>query len=67
MESITLSPLDERYLEQTKELRNYFSEMAFFRYRLLIEIQYFISLIDVLPELKVLIKEKNIINETLMN
>jgi adenylosuccinate lyase len=67
MESITLSPLDERYLEQTKELRNYFSEMAFFRYRLLIEIQYFISLIDVLPELKVLVKEKNIINETLMN
>lgn len=67
MESITLSPLDERYLEQTKELRNYFSEMAFFRYRLLIEIQYFLSLIDVLPELKVLIKEKNIINETLMN
>jgi len=63
----TLSPLDERYFEQTKELRNYFSEMAFFRYRLLVEVRYFINLIDVLPELEPLIKDKEFINETLMN
>jgi adenylosuccinate lyase len=67
MESSFLSPLDERYFEQTKELRNYFSEMAFFSYRLFVEVKYFINLIDVLPELEPLIKDKEFINETLMN
>ena len=67
MESSYLSPLDERYFEQTKELRNYFSEMAFFSYRLFVEVKYFINLIDVLPELEPLIKDKKFINETLMN
>jgi adenylosuccinate lyase len=59
--------LDERYFEQTKQLRSYFSEMAFFSYRLLVEVKYFINLIDVLPELEPLIKDKEFINETLMN
>lgn len=67
MESCPLSPLDERYFEQTKILRKYFNEMALFRYRLLIEIQYFISLIDILPELEDLIKEKDNIMVALMN
>lgn len=67
MESSSLSPLDERYFEQTKELRSYFSEMAFFSYRLFVEVKYFINLIDVLPELEPLIKDKEFINETLMN
>jgi len=67
METSSLSPLDERYFEQTKQLRSYFSEMAFFSYRFFVEVKYFINLIDVLPELEPLIKDKEFINETLMN
>tara|TARA_R110001592_G_scaffold305296_2_gene577903 strand:- start:330 stop:1673 length:1344 start_codon:yes stop_codon:yes gene_type:complete len=62
----TLSPLDERYFEKTKELRYYFSEMAFFKYRFYVEIRYFINLIDVLPELNSLVKGKNKIDKALM-
>lgn len=39
-----LSPIDGRYFSATRELRNYFSEAALFRYRLIIEIEYFIEL-----------------------
>ena len=62
----TLSPLDERYFNKTKDLRQYFSEMAFFKYRFYVEIRYFINLIDALPELKLLMKDKKKIDQTLM-
>lgn len=65
MES-TLSPLDERYFEKTKELRDYFSEMAFFKYRFYVEIKYFINLINVLPELNLLMKDKVRITQNLL-
>lgn len=65
MES-TLSPLDERYFEKTKDLRDYFSEMAFFKYRFYVEIRYFINLIDVLPELNLLMKDKDRITQNLL-
>ncbi len=39
-----LSPLDGRYAEKISELTNYFSEMALMKYRLLVEIEYFIAL-----------------------
>ena len=65
MES-TLSPLDERYFEKTKELRDYFSEMAFFKYRFYVEIKYFINLIEVLPELNSLMKDKVRITQNLL-
>ena len=39
-----ISPLDGRYANKTKKLQTYFSEYALFRYRLLIEIQWFIAL-----------------------
>ena len=38
----TISPLDGRYYEKTKELRHYFSEKSFFKYRLYVEIKYFL-------------------------
>ena len=49
----TISPLDGRYYEKTKELRHYFSEKSFFKYRFYVEIMYFLKLIDIdsLPEL----------------
>lgn len=39
-----LSPIDGRYFAATSDLRVYFSEAALFRYRLIIEIEYFIEL-----------------------
>mgnify|MGYP001208197888 CR=1 FL=1 len=60
-----LTPLDGRYLNKTKELRTYFSENAFFKYRYLVEIKYFIELISVLPELKILKGKTTEINKLL--
>jgi len=41
---LTISPLDGRYAEQTKELTEYFSEYALIKYRLMLEIEYLIFL-----------------------
>jgi len=52
-----ISPLDGRYREKTDSLSIYFSEYALFRYRVLVEIEYFISLCELsLPELEKLNK-----------
>jgi adenylosuccinate lyase len=39
-----ISPIDGRYAAQVKELSEYFSEYALIRYRVFVEIQYFIAL-----------------------
>ena len=39
-----ISPIDGRYGNKTKALRDYFSEEALIRYRVLVEIEYFIAL-----------------------
>lgn len=45
LETLTaISPIDGRYRVQTVDLSNYFSEYALIRYRILIEIEYFIFL-----------------------
>jgi len=41
-----ISPVDGRYRRVTKSLAAYFSESALIRYRLLVEIEYFISLCE---------------------
>lgn len=41
---ICISPIDGRYHGKTTELNNYFSEFALFKYRTLVEIEYFIQL-----------------------
>ncbi len=47
-----ISPIDGRYNRITKSLGNYFSEAALIKYRIRIEIEYFIALCEVpLPEL----------------
>lgn len=47
-----ISPIDGRYREKCKELSNYFSEFALIRYRVLVEIEYFIALCELpLPQL----------------
>ena len=40
----SISPIDGRYHNKTSELSNYFSEFALIKYRVFIEIQYFIEL-----------------------
>ncbi len=59
-----VSPVDGRYYEKTAVLANYFSEFALFKYRVFVEIEYFIALTeiplkgledfnrDLIPELK---------------
>ena len=48
-----ISPIDGRYSSKTSELNKFFSEKALMKYRLLVEIEYFISLCEFdIPELK---------------
>ncbi len=48
-----ISPVDGRYRRVTKDLANYFSEFALIRYRVLVEVEYFIALCEIpLPQLK---------------
>mgnify|MGYP001017700269 FL=1 len=49
---LAISPVDGRYADKTKELADYFSEYALIRYRVFVEIQYFIALCQYgLPQL----------------
>ena len=50
-EILAISPIDGRYKTITYPLQSYFSEYALFKYRLMIEIEYFIKLSKILPEL----------------
>jgi adenylosuccinate lyase len=48
-----ISPIDGRYARQTQALTDYFSEFALIKYRVFVEIQYFIALCNhPLPQLK---------------
>ena len=61
----SISPIDGRYTHITNKLSSYFSEYSFFKYRLYIELTYFIQLLKILPELSSInneIIEKKIIN-----
>ena len=49
---LAVSPVDGRYARQTEPLREYFSEYALIRYRVRVEIEYFIALCEIpLPQL----------------
>jgi adenylosuccinate lyase len=48
-----ISPIDGRYANKTESLRKYFSEHALIKYRVRVEIEYFIALCELpLPQLK---------------
>ncbi len=48
-----VSPIDGRYHGKTKDLANYFSEYALIKYRVKVEIEYFITLCELpLPQLE---------------
>ena len=47
-----ISPIDGRYRDKVENLANYFSESALIRYRVTVEIEYFIALCEIpLPQL----------------
>ena len=54
MNSLTaVSPIDGRYASKTSSLKNYFSEYALIRYRVRVEVEYFIAWCSIpLPQLK---------------
>lgn len=53
-----ISPIDGRYRKQTEELSAFFSEAALMKYRLIVEVEYFIALCELpLPQLKSAKKE----------
>lgn len=49
---LCVSPIDGRYRYLTQPLRVYFSEYSLIKYRIRAEIEYFIHLTELLPELK---------------
>lgn len=52
-ELTAISPIDGRYRNKVNELENYFSEFALIRYRVFVEVEYFIALCSIpLPQLK---------------
>jgi adenylosuccinate lyase len=54
-----ISPIDGRYRAKVDELAVYFSEYALIRYRVFVEIEYFIALVELpLPQLKTIPKSK---------
>ena len=58
-----ISPIDGRYRKKLEVLSNYFSEFALIKYRIFVEIQYFIALWELeIPQLSKLSKNsvKNI-------
>ena len=47
-----ISPVDGRYRDKTEKLADYFSEQALIRYRIRVEVEYFIALCEIpLPQL----------------
>ena len=51
-ELTAVSPIDGRYRSKTRDLANYYSEYALIRYRIQVEIEYFISLCELpVPQL----------------
>lgn len=58
-ELMAVSPVDGRYWNKVSELGDYFSEYALIRYRVLVEVEYFIKLCSIpLPQLKKLNKKE---------
>jgi len=50
-----ISPVDGRYRDKVAELGEYFSEFALIKYRLFVEVEYFIALTEIpLPQLTIL-------------
>jgi adenylosuccinate lyase len=63
----SLSPLDGRYAKQTRVLRAYFSEAAYIRYRIRVEITYLHALIKFLDKSDFKLDWQEVTGETQLN
>ena len=54
-----ISPVDGRYRNKAENLAAYFSEYALIKYRVQVEIEYFITLSELLPQLRALATGEN--------
>lgn len=54
-----ISPVDGRYRNKAENLAAYFSEYALIKYRVQVEIEYFITLSEFLPQLRALTTGEN--------
>jgi adenylosuccinate lyase len=51
-ELTAISPIDGRYRDKVDELGDYFSEFALIKYRVMVEVEYFLALCEIpLPQL----------------
>ena len=57
-ELTAIGPIDGRYRYKVSSLSLYFSEFAFMRYRILIEVEYFLSLCKEIPKLNIILDNK---------
>jgi len=57
-----ISPVDGRYRDKTEILAGYFSESALIRYRILVEIEYFIALCEI-PLIQLITIDKSLFSE----
>lgn len=56
-ELTAITPIDGRYRSKVQRLENYFSEYALIRYRVMVEVEYFIALCELpLPQLRTIDK-----------
>ncbi len=53
-----ISPIDGRYHSKTEKLQDYFSEFALIKYRVRIEVEYFLALSETIPQLSSLTDEQ---------
>ena len=58
---LAVSPIDGRYSSSVNELSQYFSEYALIRYRIFVEIEYFITLCNYLDELSAFDKKNFVV------
>lgn len=61
-ELTAISPVDGRYREKTEKLADYFSEFALIKYRFFAEMEYFVALVEKLPQIKHL-KDSQLIHD----
>ena len=65
---LAISPIDGRYKDITYPLQKYFSEYALFKYRLKVEIEYFIELCNTIPALSMFSKNNfNVLRNVYIN
>ncbi len=58
-ELTAISPVDGRYRNKAENLAAYFSEYALIKYRVQVEVEYFITLAEFLPQLQILATAAN--------